>query len=193
MDPAVKVEYLPTRYEEYKKGWISGSEVKKVYHKTTIHNTKNKPCRIILTDALPISQVEKISVELIEPAPQTLAQDSSKISFSSSEDAFSALTSFNVHDDGKSNSKNSANASSSSSSSSSSSANGSSSNGSSSNTTASAQAESLWPDDFVTKNKTTNNIVWFKTVKAGEKVEMPFSYRLEWPQGQKVYVQDKRS
>lgn len=159
MDPAVKVEYLPTRYEEYKKGWISGSEVKKVYHKTTIHNTKSVTCRIILTDSLPVSHVDKISVELLEPAPQALAQDSSKISFSSSEDAFATLSSLNAKDEGKSNS--------------------------------SAVQDAAWPNDFVTKNKTNNNIVWFKTVKAGEKIEMPFAYRLEWPYGCHVYISDK--
>ena len=51
--------------------------------------------------------------------------------------------------------------------------------------------EPAWPADFVTKNKVSNNIIWFKTIKAGDKIEIPFSYRLSWPQGQEVFINDK--
>jgi uncharacterized protein (TIGR02231 family) len=39
-------------------------------------------------------------------------------------------------------------------------------------------------DDLVTQNKFTNNIVWLKTLPAGKKVEVKFSYRVTWPADQ---------
>ena len=43
-----------------------------------------------------------------------------------------------------------------------------------------------WPKDFVTQNKFTNNIVWLKTIPAGGKIEMKFSYKVSWPQGERI-------
>lgn len=37
--------------------------------------------------------------------------------------------------------------------------------------------------DFVTHNKHTSNIVWCKTIRSGEKVEINFDYRVTWPSG----------
>ena len=45
-----------------------------------------------------------------------------------------------------------------------------------------------WPRDFVTQNKFTNNIVWLKTIPAGEKVELKFAYKISWPQGQHISI-----
>lgn len=36
-------------------------------------------------------------------------------------------------------------------------------------------------EDMVTQNKFSNNIVWLKTVPAGKKIEVKFSYRVSWP------------
>ena len=49
-------------------------------------------------------------------------------------------------------------------------------------------AEATWPADFVTQNKVTNNIVWLKTIPAGEKVTLNFSYRVLWPKGKNVDI-----
>ncbi len=157
VDPAVKVEYLPTKYEEYKRGWISGVEIKKVYHKILIHNTKSTACRIIIADCLPSTTNEKITVDLIEPAASAILADSSKAAFSSATEAITNLTELNQETppvDGN------------------------------------TPAERIWPADFITKNKATNNIIWFKTVNAGAKAEIPFSYRLSWPQGNQVFIND---
>jgi hypothetical protein len=40
-------------------------------------------------------------------------------------------------------------------------------------------------DDFVTQNKFTKSIVWLKTLPAGKKVEVKFSYRVTWPADQR--------
>lgn len=45
-----------------------------------------------------------------------------------------------------------------------------------------------WPADFVTQNKTTNNIVWLRTIPAGEKSSFRFVYRVLWPQGKAVDI-----
>lgn len=163
VDPTIKVEYLPIRFEEYKKGWISGSEVKKVYHKTVVHNTKSTVVRIIIADALPSASNEKISIELMEPSPSSLVADSSKAAFASATDAITNLTGLNQENP---------------------SAHG-------NDAASTASVEPAWPADFVTKNKVSNNIIWFKTIKAGEKTEISFSYRLSWPQGQEVFINEK--
>ena len=156
VDPAVKVEYLPTKFEESKKGWTSSTDVKKVFHKTVLHNTKSTDVRVILADSLPMSGNEKIAVDLLEPAPSSLLADSSKASFDSATEAVTNLTdNDNASDSG--------------------SVNGS---------------ERHWPQDFVAKNKTNNNIIWFKSLKAGEKVDIPFSYRLSWPSGSQIHVNE---
>lgn len=49
-----------------------------------------------------------------------------------------------------------------------------------------SDAEGAWPKDFVTQNQYTNNIVWLKTVPAQQKVELKFSYKITFPQGQNV-------
>lgn len=49
-------------------------------------------------------------------------------------------------------------------------------------------SHAAWPKDFVTQNKYTNNIVWLKTIPAGDKVELKFSYKISWPQGQNVAI-----
>ncbi len=51
--------------------------------------------------------------------------------------------------------------------------------------------ELAWPRDFVTQNKFTNNIVWLKTIAAGDKVELKFSYKISWPQGQDIDIENK--
>lgn len=51
-----------------------------------------------------------------------------------------------------------------------------------------SQSGTAWPKDFVTQNKFTNNIVWLKTIPAGDKVELKFSYKIMWPQGQNISI-----
>jgi hypothetical protein len=51
-----------------------------------------------------------------------------------------------------------------------------------------AGAAVAWPADFVTQNKTTNNIVWLRTIPAGEKSSFRFVYRVLWPQGKTVDI-----
>jgi archaellum component FlaF (FlaF/FlaG flagellin family) len=166
VDAALKVEYLPTRYEEYRKGWMmAGTEVKKVYHKTVITNAKSCDVRIIVADALPMPSNDKISVELMEPAPSSVLENSSKAAFGSAQEAVTNLSALSQEGDGAP--------------------------ASSSASSASSTAEPAWPADFITKNKVTNNIIWFKTIRAGDKAEIPFSYRLAWPQGQNIYINEK--
>ncbi len=40
----------------------------------------------------------------------------------------------------------------------------------------------------VVRNKITNNVVFGKTIKAGEKLDVPFSYSIEWPHSQKIEI-----
>lgn len=54
--------------------------------------------------------------------------------------------------------------------------------------TAAATEAAAWPADFVTQNKVTNNIVWLKTIPAGDKVTVNFHYRLLWPKGKDVDI-----
>jgi hypothetical protein len=168
VDAALKVEYMPTRYEEYRKGWMmAGTEVKKVYHKTVITNAKSCDVRIIVADALPMPSTDKISVELMEPPNSSVLENSSKAAFNSAQDAVTNLSAMGMSVGAAAEGD----------------------NGSSSSS--SSATEATWPADFITKNKVTNNIIWFKTIRAGEKVEIPFSYRLAWPQGQMIYVNEK--
>ena len=41
---------------------------------------------------------------------------------------------------------------------------------------------------MVTKNKVTNNVVFSKVIKPGEKIEVKFGYQMEWPAGFDVKV-----
>lgn len=50
------------------------------------------------------------------------------------------------------------------------------------------QTGAAWPADFVTQNKVTNNIVWLKTIPAGEKIALNFNYRVLWPKGKNVDI-----
>jgi uncharacterized protein (TIGR02231 family) len=100
VDPAVKVEYLPVRQEEYRKGWVSGTEVKKVHHTSILHNSKSAPVRIILAETLPRSSNEKISIELVEPAPNTLTEGKAHaISETSAQDALANLTNYSENNE----------------------------------------------------------------------------------------------
>ena len=47
----------------------------------------------------------------------------------------------------------------------------------------------LWAKDSITQNKYTNNIIWFKTLQPGEKIEIKFTYRISYPQGQTIVIQ----
>jgi hypothetical protein len=38
------------------------------------------------------------------------------------------------------------------------------------------------------RNKITNNVVFSRTVKAGEKFDVPFSYSVEWPHQRKIEI-----
>jgi len=156
VDPSIKLEYLPVRSEEYKKGWVSGVEVKKQHHVTIIHNTKATICRVIITDSLPLSQNEKITVDLIEPTPASLLKlsDAQSTQPTSSEDVFGSL--FSIAE--------------------------------SSGVSQPDGAQAPWPKDFISLNKFTNNIVWLKTLRPGEKIEVKFSYKFTWPQGSQVEI-----
>jgi len=100
VDPAVKVEYLPVRKEEYRKGWVSGSEVKKFSHATILHNTKSSAIRIILAESLPRSTNEKIAIELLEPAANALTEGKgSALPETTAQDAISNLTNYSENED----------------------------------------------------------------------------------------------
>eukprot|EP01040_Poterioochromonas_malhamensis_P005665 gene5665-6089_t len=100
VDPAVKVEYLPVRKEEYRKGWVSGSEVKKFSHATILHNTKSSAIRIILAESLPRSANEKITIDLLEPAANTLTEGrGSALPETTAQDAISNLTNYSENED----------------------------------------------------------------------------------------------
>lgn len=77
VDPSVKVQYMPCKTSQYVKGWLSGTEVKKYFYSTIIHNTKQRPIRVIVAEVLPRAADEKISIELLDPAPSTLTKASS--------------------------------------------------------------------------------------------------------------------
>jgi hypothetical protein len=163
VDQSVKLEYLPVRNEEYRKGWVQGTEVKKVSHTTILHNSKSQMIRIILAECLPRSTNDKIVVELVEPAPNTLTEGkSSGIQETSAQDVLSNLSNYGTTPapataEGGGNNNNNNN-----------------------------NAEDSLPKDFVAKNKNTNNIVWLKTLQPQEKIQINFTYRLTWPQGSQI-------
>lgn len=76
VDPAVKVEYMPCRASSRVKGIFGGTEEKKCFYSTLLHNTKQSPCRIIIAEVLPRAPDDKIAVELIEPSPAVLCKPS---------------------------------------------------------------------------------------------------------------------
>jgi hypothetical protein len=160
VDPAVKLEYLPVRNEEYKKGWVSGTEVKKISHSTILHNTKSTPIKVILAEVLPRSNNEKIVIDLMEPAPSSLTESKGSSSSSSittsAEDAIANLSGYGE--------------------------------GATATDEHNSDPAASLPKDFVTKNKITNNIVWLKTFQPGEKSQINFVYKISWPQGSAITV-----
>lgn len=161
VDPAVKVDYLPVRILNRVKGWLGGTEEKKYFHSTVVNNTKSTMCKLILVEVLPRSPDEKIEVELLEPTVASLAKQSADSTpITSERDIVANLDAFNGTND--------LNAS---------------------QTTPSAPAMGgSWPKDFVTLNKYTNQMVWLKTIRANEKVEVKFNYRICYPQGQNISI-----
>ena len=45
-----------------------------------------------------------------------------------------------------------------------------------------------WPKDFVSLNKVSNSVVWLRTVKPGEKVQVNFSYKVTWPSDKNIKI-----
>jgi hypothetical protein len=77
VDPALKVEYLPQRTQNMTKGFVFGQQdVRKTFHTTVLHNTKDMVVRCLVVEQLPISEDEKIVVELLEPAAAALSAKS---------------------------------------------------------------------------------------------------------------------
>lgn len=159
VDPSIKVQYMPCRTNQYVKGWLSGTEVKKYFYSTVVHNTKQRPIRIIIAEVFPRSADEKISIELLDPPPASLTKASSDTApIMNEQDVIAALDGFG-------------------------------SGGAEPTTQGGTpRATPSWPRDFVTQNKFTNNIVWLKTLQPGEKTEVKFSYRVAWPQGQSIGI-----
>jgi uncharacterized protein (TIGR02231 family) len=165
VDPSVKVEYLPVRKEQYTKGWMSGYEVKKIFHSTILHNTKSTPIKVIMAESLPRTSNDKITIDLMEPSSNSLSEvtKTNSIVETSAEDTITNLAVYGTNDG---------------------------THGTTTTTTTSNNAagndELSMPKDFITKNKTTNNIVWLKTIAAQQKVQINFSYRISWPSGQNI-------
>lgn len=149
VDPSVKVTYTPCRSTQQTKGWISGTEIKKCYYSTVLHNTKQKPCRVIVAEVLPRSDNDKVAVELLDPPASSLVKSADQAMITSERDVLGGLDAFVPQGNSES---------------------------------------SGWPKDFVTQNKYTNNIVWLKTIKPGEKVELKLSYKISWPSGQDISI-----
>jgi hypothetical protein len=165
VDPSVKVQYMPCRTLQYVKGWLSGTEVKKYFYSTIIHNTKQRPIRILIAEIYPRSADEKIQIELLEPSSTSLTKASNETGpIMNEQDVIAALDGFQggggsgVTEPPP---------------------------GGGANPPRVTQA---WPRDFVTQNKFTNNIVWLKTLQPGEKTEVKFAYRVAWPQGQTIGI-----
>lgn len=164
VDPSIKVEYLPCRSSTKVKGWLGGTEVKKYDYCTIVHNTKQIVSRVIVAEVLPRAVDEKILVELVEPAPHLLTKPNENAPIASSEqDIIASLDALSVNIDDVASQRGGGSG-------------------------AMAPTSPVWPTDFITQNKATNNIVWWKTVGAGEKVAFKFSYRICWPQGQSVDI-----
>lgn len=159
VDPSVKVQYMPCRTNQYVKGWLSGTEVKKYFYSTIVHNTKQRPIRIIIAEVFPRSADEKISIELLDPPPTSLTKASSDTApIMNEQDVIAALDGF---EGGGAEPPPGG---------------------------AVPRTTQAWPRDFVTQNKFTNNIVWLKTLQPGEKSEVKFAYRVSWPQGQSIGI-----
>lgn len=149
VDPGVKVEYMPCRTVNKVKGWMNGVQERRLFYSTVIHNTKQHAGKIIIVEQLPHGASEKIVVELLDPAPSSLAKpQTDAVPVRSEQDIINNLDSLTDEAQG---------------------------------TTA-----GRWPRDFISLNKHTNHVVWLKTVPAGEKVEVKFTYRVSWPMGQNI-------
>jgi hypothetical protein len=46
-----------------------------------------------------------------------------------------------------------------------------------------------WPDDFAAQDAANNSILWFMTLKAGEKKTIEFTYTITSPSDIPVYVE----
>ena len=215
VDPAIKVTHTPCRTTQQTKGWLNGTEVKKAHYSTVLHNTKQRPCRVIVAEVLPRSSTEKIVVELIEPAGESpvlyslpfvfycymntysyapciafttrqvnqimMSADTISIVLPLSilaRSSFSTASSLTKSsEDAVVTSERDVLA-----------ALDSFGRGDDSSSAPQTAEHTAWPKDFVTQNKYTNNIVWLKTVPAGDKVELKFSYKISWPQGQNISI-----
>lgn len=136
--------------------------MKKYFYSTIVHNTKQRPVRIIIAEVYPRSADEKIAIELLDPPPSSLTKASSDAGpILDEQDVIAALDGF--ESGGNPEPPPGAQG-------------------------GPPRATQTWPRDFVTQNKFTNNIVWLKTLQPGEKTEVKFSYRVTWPQGQSIGI-----
>lgn len=160
VDQGFKAEYLPSKVSEKTKGWMGGSSIERKYEfATVLHNAKQLPYRVIIAEVLPISGSDKITVELLQPPPASLVKAGEAAVLSSNQEAaFANLAAISEAAAGAGGS------------------------------THSTDGEVHWPKDCVSLNKTTNSLVWLKTIQPGEKVQLNFSYRIIWPQGSQISV-----
>ena len=112
--------------------------------------------RVIVAEPLPLSTSSEgdgkgVVVELLQPAPSTLAKPNDDAVISGLDIASSLSALANQGDDA-------------------------------------GNDGTAWPRDFVALNKITNTVVWLKTVRPGEKVQLNFSYRITWPAGKEIKI-----
>lgn len=168
VDPSVKVEYMPCQNSQRTKGWITGMDVRTYQYATVLHNTKKQHAvHIILAEILPRSTEEKVVVELLEPSASTLSKPSdtnapiaTERELLSNLDLFTsapATGAINVNNATNNPAENPA-----------------------------VAISPTWPKDFITQNKFTNNIVWFKTLGPGEKIQVKYKFKITWPQGMSI-------
>ncbi|MBR1219731.1 mucoidy inhibitor MuiA family protein [Bradyrhizobium sp. U87765 SZCCT0131] len=62
-DDRIKVTRVPLRQKDNEPGWINSSRTQVTEFKTTVKNLHDTPIRITVTDRLPVSDVNQISVE----------------------------------------------------------------------------------------------------------------------------------
>ena len=165
VDPALRVEYLPCRTNCMTKGWLGSTECKQYEYCTILHNSKQTACRVIVAEVLPRSADEKIQVELVQPLSAALVRPAdASVNVSTDQDILSGLEQFSPQQL---------------------------SAGTAVATAGGGEAGRAmcnWPNDFVTQNKATNNIVWLRTIPAGDKAEFRFVYRVLWPKGESVDI-----
>lgn len=97
VDPSIKAEYkaIPSKSIESSGMFSAGTKVEEKKSMTIIHNAKSSDVRIYMTDAIPSTKIEKVSVDLIEPAKKNV-EKAKAIDFNATVETGKELIAYNT-------------------------------------------------------------------------------------------------